>query len=120
MPLEGWSSDHEGDPAFGERQFVDSTKWMPPLYSHLHDPFFKTARTYSDVATEEAAATPSGVAKANVEPGPSEFSHGRGLMVPLALGPGPTPVEEMKAIMRTNPADPTAVHTDRYADWIRE
>jgi hypothetical protein len=115
-----WTTNHRGDPAFGERQFIDPGPYLPPLHERGVDPFFKDARTYSDVATEEAAATPSGVAKANVEPGASEFSWGRGLMAPLTQGHEPTQVETMKAIQRTNPADPGATHLDRYADWIRE
>ena len=70
-----------GDPAFGERQFVDPGPWQPPRYTGLlHDPFFVEARTYADVAAEEAANSPAGVATPNVEPGVSEFGYGRGLM----------------------------------------
>lgn len=115
-----WTTNHQGDPAFGERKFIDPGPYLPPLHERGRDPHFKDARTYSDVATEEALSTPSGVATPNVEPGASEFSHGRGLMAPLTQGHEPTQIEIMKAIMRTNPADPGAVHTDRYADWIRE
>jgi len=110
-----------GDPAFGERQFVDSGAWQPPRYTGLlHDPFFVEARTYADVAAEEAANSPAGVATPNVEPGVSEFSWGRGLMAPLTQGHAPTQIEEMKAVMRTNPADGGANHLERDADWIRE
>lgn len=108
---------------YAERHFVDRKPYLPPSHQDPRisgDPFWKATRTYSDVATEEALATPSGVSKPGVEPGASEFSYGRGLMCPLGLGPGPTAVEEMKAIMRTNPADAEAAHEDRYADWIRE
>jgi len=114
---------YTGDPAFGERQFVDSKPWMPPRYqpaTETGDPFWKDPRTFADVAREEAEATPSGVFRSNAEPGVSEYTWGRGLMAPLALGPDPTAVETMKAIQRTNPADPNADHRDRYADWIRE
>lgn len=112
------SNPHEGDPEFGERHWVDTSKWEPSRHVEL-DPFFKPARTYADVSIEEAGG-PAGVTTPGLEPGPSEFSWGRGLMVPLDKGPGPTQVEEAAAIRRTNPADPTASHEARYVDWIRE
>lgn len=105
---------------YGERQFVDRRPWEPPQYMVDADPFFIAARTYADVAAEEALATPAGVATPNVEPGVSEFSYGRGLMAPLSKGHVPTQIEELKAVMRTNPADGGANHLDRYADWTRE
>ncbi len=112
-------TEHVGDPEFQERHFVDTSPWTPPVWEPGHDPYFKPARTYADVSIEEAGG-PAGVVTPGLEPGPSEFSHGRGLMVPLELGPGPTQVEEMKAIMRTDSTDPAATHLGRYADWIRE
>lgn len=97
----------EGDPAFQERQFVDSTGYVPPWM--VKDAFTQGPRTYADVTIEEvedpnyvAAIVPGGV-----EPGPSEYSWGRGNANSLSKGPGPTQVEQMKAVMRTNPADPT-------------
>jgi len=97
----------EGDPAYQERKFVDTTGYIPPWM--VADAFTKPARTYADQTIEEvedpnyvAAIVPGGV-----EPGESEFSWGRGNANSLSKGPGPTQVEIMKATMRTNPADPT-------------
>lgn len=97
----------EGDAAFQERRFVDTTGYIPPWM--VPDAFTKPARTYADVTIEEvedpnyvAAIVPGGV-----EPRESEFSWGRGNANSLSKGPGPTQVEIMKATMRTNPADPT-------------
>lgn len=107
-----------GDPDFSERQFTDTHGRPPPLY--VTDAFTKAARTYADQAAEEAAAAVTVPQVAGREPGATEFSWGRGLMPPLSKTDGPTQVEEMAAIRRTNPADPAASHIDRYADWIRE
>lgn len=106
-----------GDPEFHERHFTDTTGHPPPLY--MEDAFTKQARTLADQSIEDAAK-PSTPQRAGTEPGETEFSWGKGLMPPLSKTDGPTQIEEMKAIMRTNPADPGASHLDRYADWIRE
>lgn len=117
---ENTPASYTGDPDFAERKFTDHGPWLPPTYMVDDDPYFKEALTYSTVSIEEAANTPAGVATPNVEPGGSEFSWGRGLMAPMTKGHVPTQIEEMKAVMRTNSADPGASHLDRYADWIRE
>ena len=52
--------------------------------------------------------------------GPSEFSHGRGLMVPRSQKPEPELYEQMLARYRTNPADPSSTDDDGYAEMERE
>lgn len=109
----------KGLPEFGERQFVDRKPWVPPLYPDWRtsgDPFWKPSPDLADKSIAEATQT-SGVFSPAAEPGPTEFSHGPGLRAPLALGPDPTPFEEYHAVMRTDPADPSASHVDRYSDW---
>jgi len=51
--------------------------------------------------------------------GPSEFSHGRGLMVPIDLA-DPTQSEQLHAVYRTNSADPGDTAEAHYEDWVRE
>ena len=112
-------SEHAGDPRFGERRFRDSDSWEP---SRLQpDSFLRPAATVADISIAEAERGLGGsISAAGVEPGPSEFSYGRGQMSPISLGPGPTQIEQLKAVQRTDPSDPGAVAEDRYADWIRE
>jgi hypothetical protein len=52
--------------------------------------------------------------------GPTEFSHGRGLMVPRSKKPEPRLYEQMLAVYRTNPADPSSTIEDGYAEMERE
>lgn len=48
------------------------------------------------------------VLKKGVEPGGSEFSHGKGLMPPEERGYEPMEWEQHLASMRTDPTDPSA------------
>ena len=96
----------EGDKDFQERKFVDTTGYIPPWMQV--DAFTKPARTYADETIEEVE-DPDYVAQLAVggaTPHESEFSWGLGNANSLSKGPGPTALEQMKAIMRTNPADP--------------
>jgi len=95
--------------AVGEHIDVTSPygKRLPPIQDE-RDPNLRPARTYTDVSIEEAAATRNRVTRANVEPGPSEFSHGRGMVAPLDMV-DPSPWQVMANERRTNPADPSAV-----------
>lgn len=104
-------------PEYIERKFVDPTPWMPPLYDVEADAFFMPARTRSDETVEEVqdpnyTAT---ISIAGQEPGPSEFSHGRGLVAPTELA-DPSLSEELRAVYRTNPADPGDVANFERAD----
>ena len=81
--------------------------YVPPIHRDL-DPFWKDAYTQ---ATESVEALAEGTAAVNTpgrEPGPSEMSWGRGLRPPVGLH-DPTQIDQHHAIMRTNPADPTAL-----------
>ena len=100
------SYNFQGDPEFQERQFVDTTGYVPPWM--MKDAFTIPARTYADETIEEVLADDdiAQTGPGGIEPGPSEYSWGRGNANSLSLGPGPTQVEQMKAVMRTNPADP--------------
>jgi hypothetical protein len=87
----------------------------------MPDAFTKAARTYADQSIEEVE-DPNYVAQIVVggaEPGPSEYSWGRGNQNSLTLGPGPNPLEILKAQQRTNPADPTDVHENHWRDTER-
>lgn len=111
---------YEGDPRFAERKFTDTPGRPPPLFEGLlHDPYFKYARTHADdtIAEAESDAT-APVSVAGVEPEESEFSYGKGLMAPISRGHEPTQIEQLKAVQRTNPANPASVAS--YDDWIRE
>lgn len=104
-------------PEYIERKFVDPTPWMPPLYDVEADAFFMPARTRSDETVEEVqdpdyTAT---ISIAGQEPGPSEWSHGRGLVAPTELA-DPSLIEQHLAVMRTNPADPGDVANFERAD----
>jgi hypothetical protein len=111
------SYNFEGDPEFRERHFVDTTGYIPPEYDK--DAFTKPARTYADETIEEildpnyvaAIVPPIGAA-----PGESEFSWGPGNQNSLSKGPGPNPLEILKAQQRTNPADPADTHEAHYLD----
>jgi hypothetical protein len=95
----------EGDPAFQERKFVDTTPYIPPWM--VRDAFTKEPRTYADETIEEVES-PGYVAAINVPgavPGESEYSWGAGNANSLSKGPGPTQLEIIKATQRTNPAD---------------
>lgn len=107
---------HVGDPAFHERHYVDPGPYMPPWM--LPDAFTKPARTYSDVTVDEvndpnytASVVPGGVT-----PGESEMSWGLGNQNSLSRGPGPNPLEVLKAQQRTNPADPADTAEQHYTD----
>lgn len=112
----------EGDPAFQERKFVDPTGYIPPWMQV--DAFTQPARTYADITIEEVEAEGyvAAVVKGGLEPGPSEYSWGRGNQNSLSLGPGPNPLEVLKAQQRTNPADPTDTHENHWRDgrWVVE
>lgn len=109
-------------PEYVERKFTDPTPYVPPRYQGLlHDPFFKLTPTHADETIEEAeSGARAAVSAAGREPGESEYSWGRGLMNSPSKGPGPTPLEVLKAQQRTNPADPADVAENHYADWTRE
>jgi hypothetical protein len=116
------SYNFEGDPAFHERKFVDTTGYIPPW--QMADAFTIEARTYADETIEEVE-DPNYVAQIVVggaEPGESEFSWGRGNQNSLTKGPGPNPLEILKAQQRTNPAEPTDNHLNHYTDpgWVME
>lgn len=81
-------------------------RWMPPV-ADPRDPFLQPAPTYRDETIRRAAEEQSTVSRPGVEPGPSEFSHGRGMVAPLGLKP-PTDLEVLQEERRTNPADPEA------------
>lgn len=83
-----------------------SGKWMPPVMDE-RDAFLQPARTATDESIEVARSTPTPVTLVNSEPGPSEFSHGRGMVAPPELEE-PSALWQLKAEQRTNPADPTA------------
>src|SRR5215217_3140439 len=109
-----------GDPAFQERQWVDSTGYVPPWM--VKDAFTVPARTYADVTIEEVE-DPNYVAQivpGGATPRASEFSWGLGNQNSLSLGPGPNPLEILKAQQRTNPADPTDNHENHWRDegWV--
>lgn len=112
----------EGDPRFQERQFVDTTGYIPPWM--VKDAFTQEARTYADETIEEVQ-DPNYIAQlvpGGAEPHGSEFSWGRGNQNSLTLGPGPTPLEVLKAQQRTNPADPGDTAEAHYRDpgWVVE
>jgi predicted dienelactone hydrolase len=114
--------DHRGDPAFQERQFVDPGPYVPPWM--VKDAFTKHARTYADQTIEEVE-DPDYIAAVSVgglTPHESEFSWGLGNQNSLTKGPGPTPLEILKAQQRTNPADPGDTHEAHYRDagWVEE
>lgn len=111
-----------GDPEYAERRFLDSTPYVPPWMQV--DAFTKPARTYAD-ATIEEVQDPNYVAASAVggaEPGETEFSWGRGNQNSLTKGPGPNPLEVLKAQQRTNPADPADTAEAHYRDpgWVME
>ena len=113
---------HIGDADFRERHYVDPGPYLPPWMQR--DAFTRPARTYADETIEEVL-DPGYVASISVgglEPGETEFSWGRGNQNSLTKGPGPNAVEEMKAIMRTNPADSNDNHVNHYTDpgWVME
>ena len=110
------SYNFEGDPELGERKFVDTTGYVPPWMQQ--DVFTIPARTYADVTIEEVE-DPNYVAQIVVggaEPRESEYSWGRGNQNSLTKGPGPNPLEILKAQQRTNPADPTDRHENHFRD----
>ena len=107
---------YQGDPDLRQRQWVDSTGYAPPWM--VKDAFTVPARTYADVTIEEVE-DPNYVASISVggvEPGESEFSWGPGNANSMSKGPGPNPLEVLKAMQRTNPADPSDNHVNHYTD----
>lgn len=116
------SYNFEGDPEFRERKFVDTTGYIP-LWQ-MPDAFTQPARTYADQTIEEVEADDyiASIVAGGLEPGPSEYSWGRGNQNSLTLGPGPNPLEILKAQQRTNSANPTDVHENHWRDtgWVVE
>jgi hypothetical protein len=116
------TTNHEGDPEFQERHFVDPGPWQLPWPQP--DAFTKPAPTYADATIEEVQAPGyvSGVSTPGQTPRESEFSWGLGNQNSLSKGPGPNSLEVLKAIQRTNPADPkdTAEAHYRDAGWVVE
>ena len=116
------SYNFEGDPEFQERKFVDTTGYIPPWMQT--DAFTVPARRYADVTVEEVQAADyvSAVGTPGLEPGESEFSWGKGNQNSLSKGPGPNPLEILKAQQRTNPADATDTAEAHYRDrgWVEE
>lgn len=112
----------EGDPAFKERQFIDTTGYVPPWMQT--DAFTIPARTYADQTIEEVEADDyvAQVVAGGATPHESEFSWGLGNQNSLTRGPGPNPLEMLKAQQRTNPADPGDVAENHYRDpgWVVE
>jgi len=105
-----------GDPTFQERQWVDSHGYSRPIW--MKDAYTVPARTYADETIEEVL-DPDYVAAINVPgavPGETEMSWGAGNANSLSKGPGPNPLEIMKAVQRTNPADPTDTYEAHLAD----
>lgn len=110
------SHNFTGDPEYQERHFVDTTGYVPPWMQK--DAFTKPARTYADVTIEEVNA-PDYIASVNLpgQPaGETEFSWGLGNANSLSKGPGPNPLEILKATQRTNPADPTDTYEAHLTD----
>lgn len=107
---------HLGDPAFQERRFVDYGGYVPPWM--MKDAFTMPARTYADETIEEVLAEDyiATVSVGGVHPGESEFSWGPGNANSMSKGPGPNPLETLKAQQRTNPADPNDNHVNHYTD----
>lgn len=58
--------------------------------------------------------------KVGVEPGPSEFSWGRGVQAPMSKGAEPSQYEQLRSIYATNPADPESVADPVEQGFIRE
>jgi hypothetical protein len=84
----------------------------------MKDAFTKPARTYADVTIEEVQ-DPDYIAAINVPgaiPGETEMSWGPGNANSLSKGPGPNPLEILKAQQRTNPADPTDTYEAHLTD----
>jgi hypothetical protein len=79
--------------------------YLPPVPDE-RDPYLRPAFTQADQSVEELDGRRT-VSAPGREPGPSEFSHGRGLRPPTSLR-SPSLIDQHHAIMRTNPADPTA------------
>lgn len=107
---------YEGDPALQQHKWVDSTGYVPPWMQT--DAFTKAARTYADVTIEEVN-DPNYIAAVNLPGAPageSEFSWGLGNANSLSKGPGPNPLEILKATQRTNPADPTDTYQVHLTD----
>jgi hypothetical protein len=113
---ESTGNRHIGDPAFQERHFVDYGPYRPAWMQA--DAFTKPARTYADETIEEVLAEDyiAQLVPGGAHPGESEFSWGPGNANSMSKGPGPTDLEVMKAIQRTNPADPNDNHVDHFTD----
>lgn len=100
-----------------ETAWPDTPGWMPSV-ERADNPLLGPAPTVADQYAAVADAPITQIRRAVTTPHETEFSWGLGNMAPIARGHEPTPFEEMKAVQRTNPADPGSAAS--YDEWIRE